>query len=205
MCRLDHLLLCWACACWCSLQLFPDCHYGCDGIDNLPCRGLVQAWIICTHCTSEYTALCIVTTVIGLQCLCWSFLPTVFCLWLHLLLCQNSSGGISPHHTVCQGPLILFHYTCTAAPHWICSCSWMQWGAMLCCSEPCLTLSSYHSFPVEGHSWLLPEVSVSRCRGYNAPENIMHASCLLMFLVLSYKSWYMPFHDHSDLYWCELL
>ena len=81
--------------------------------------GLVQACIVCAFCTGEYTALCIVATVIGLQCLSWPLLPMVCGLVLHLLPWQINRGGISPDHAACQGHLILHCYT--AALHWISS------------------------------------------------------------------------------------
>ena len=55
---------------------------------------------------------------------------------------------------------------------------------------PSITCNSHPPRPIV-------DASVSRYKGLTALESVMHASLLIIFLALSYRSWYMLFHVQS--------
>ena len=136
--------------CWCSYQLFLglclQCE--CDRIAIPLCIDLVKTCLICWHCIGVCMELYAVATVITLGYHWWP-LPWMVCgLQSHWLPWQSNSDKTSPDHVLSQGYLTLYCYTPTQ--YWINSCSQMQLGSMLCCSEPLLIHSSCHLLPVRG-------------------------------------------------------
>ena len=138
----------------------------------------------------------------------WSLLLKVCGLILHILSWQNSYD-VNFLRTMQYAKgfpcLMLLCYLWSSTWQALAGkCSWVQghivWNLIMhlqffpspTCSNPAARL--------------MPDASVSRYRGLDTSENFIQASCLIIFLVLSYRSCYILFHDYSavtDVIFCS--